>query len=112
MANYQRKTTPKLDCSIEKTLHVIAGKWKPAILNELLQRKLRLKEIQEGLPDAAKRSLTQQLAEMQQDGLIQKEDFNQYPKKTEYSLTPLGKQLAPVFAAMREFGDQLVFDDE
>lgn len=107
MGLYQRKTPIKKDCSIEKTLLVISGKWKPAILSELLKRNVRLKDIQEGLPEASKRALTQQLKEMIEDGLIQKKDFNQYPKKTEYSITPLGSKLSSVFAELTKFGDQL-----
>ncbi len=104
---YDRKTPIKNDCSIEKTLHVISGKWKLAILSTLLKRNLRLRDIQAGLPEASKRTLTQQLNEMLADGLIDKIDFNEYPKKTEYFITSLGKQLAPVFKALSEFGDQM-----
>lgn len=107
MSSYQRKTPIKSDCSIEKSLLVISGKWKPAILSELLKRSVRLKDIQEGLPEASKRALTQQLKEMVEDGLIQKKDFNQFPKKTEYSMTPLGRKLSSVFTILTEFGDQL-----
>ncbi len=107
MSNYEQKTAIKNDCSIEKTLNVISGKWKPAILSELLKTNIRLKDIQKGLPEASKRTLTQQLKEMIDDGLIQKEDFNEYPKRTEYSMTPLGKQLFTVFEELRSFGDKL-----
>ena len=107
MSNYERKTEIKNDCSIERTLNVISGKWKPAILSELLKTNIRLKDIQKGLPEASKRALTQQLKEMIDDGLIQKEDFNQFPKKTEYSMTSLGKQLYTVFNELRSFGDKL-----
>ncbi|WP_445721638.1 winged helix-turn-helix transcriptional regulator [Flavobacterium sp.] len=104
---YQRKTAIKNDCSIEKALNVVSGKWKPAILSELLKTNLRLKDIQIGLPEASKRALTQQLKEMIKDGLIEKEDFNQFPKKTEYTITSLGSQLSTVFAALSKFGDNL-----
>ncbi|MFD0965047.1 winged helix-turn-helix transcriptional regulator [Pseudofulvibacter geojedonensis] len=107
MGEYQRKTILKNDCSIEKTINVISGKWKPAILNELLKTNLRLKDIQKGLPEASKRALTQQLKELTKDGLIKKKDFNQYPKKTEYSLTSLGTQLRTVFTELSKFGDNL-----
>jgi len=107
MSSYERKTAIKNDCSIERTLNAISGKWKPAILSELLKTNIRLKDIQKGLPEASKRALTQQLKEMIDDGLIQKEDFNQFPKKTEYSMTPLGKQLFTVFNELRSFGNKL-----
>ena len=107
MSTYQRKTPEKNDCSIEKALNVLSGKWKPAILSELLKTNVRLKDIQIGLPEASKRALTQQLKEMLDDGLIQKKDFDVFPKKTEYSMTPLGKQLASVFVELTNFGDKL-----
>lgn len=105
MSLYQHKIPIKKDCSIEKALLVISGKWKPAILSELFKREVRLKDIQAGLPEAPKRALTQQLNEMIIDGIISKIDFNQYPKKTVYSLTPLGCQLYPVFQELEKFGD-------
>ena len=107
MSSYQHKTPIKSDCSIEKALLVISGKWKPAILSELLKRNLRLKDIQAGLPEAPKRALTQQLNEMVRDGIVSKTDFNEFPKKTEYSMTPLGCKLYPVFQELGKFGDNL-----
>lgn len=104
---YQRKTPVKNDCNIEKTLNVISGKWKPAILSALFKQPQRLKDMQQGLPEASKRALTQQLGEMIADGLICKTDFNEYPKKTEYHLTPLGKTLSRVFKELSEFGARL-----
>ncbi len=108
MSTYIRKTPIKSDCSIEKTLHVISGKWKPAILSELLRAEtIRLKDIQKELPEASKRVLTKQLNEMIEDNLIEKEDFNEYPKRTEYSISPLGARLSSVFSSLTEFGDLL-----
>ncbi len=108
MSTYLRKTPVKSDCSMEKTLHVISGKWKPAILSELLRTDIvRLKDIQKGLPEASKRALTKQLNEMIEDRLIEKKDFNEFPKRTEYSLSPLGTRLSSVFLALTKFGDLL-----
>lgn len=104
---YERKTLLKNDCSIEKTLNAISGKWKAAILSELLKNNIRLRDIQKELPEASKRALTQQLSEMIEDGLIEKKDFNQFPKKTEYTITPLGLQLSTVFIELSKFGDNL-----
>ena len=44
---------------------------------------------------------------MTEDLLIEKKDFNQFPKKTEYSITKLGLKLAPVFKELSAFGDKL-----
>ena len=107
MSSYQHKIPIKADCPLEKALLVISGKWKPAILSELLKRNLRLKDIQAGLPEAPKRALTQQLKELVDAGIISKIDFNQFPKKTEYAITPLGFQLSPAFQELSKFGNKL-----
>lgn len=105
MSQYERKTALKEDCAIERSLNMISGKWKPAILSGLLRSSLRLKDMQVSLPEATKRALTQQLKELIEDGLIQKKDFEEYPKRTEYSLTSKGENLKPVFKALARFGE-------
>lgn len=104
---YQRKTQPKNDCSIEKTLNAISGKWKPVILFILLKTDARLRDFQREIPEASKRALTQQLSELIVGGLIRKKSFDEFPKRTEYSLTYLGTQLSHVFTALTKFGDKL-----
>ncbi|WP_272150194.1 winged helix-turn-helix transcriptional regulator [Tenacibaculum aiptasiae] len=107
MGNYIRKTPIKEDCPMEKTLNVISGKWKIALLCELNRRTSRLSDLQKQNPEASKRALTQQLGELVHDGIIQKKDFETYPKKVEYSLTDLGKELFIVIEALGEFGEKL-----
>ncbi len=108
MSTYQRKIPVKTDCPMEKTLHIISGKWKPAILSELLRvESIRLKDIQLGLPEASKRALTKQLSEMLDDNLIKKKDYNEFPKRTEYSITILGGELSSVFFELANFGNKL-----
>ena len=92
---------------MEKTLNVISGKWKIALLCELNRRNARLTDFEKKNPEASKRSLAQQLGELVEDGIVQKKDFETYPKKVEYSLTPLGKELFSVIQKMGEFGENL-----
>ncbi|MEP3390412.1 MAG: helix-turn-helix domain-containing protein [Reichenbachiella sp.] len=107
MSSYTRKTKLKADCPMEKTLNVIAGKWKIALLCELNRRNARLSDFEKKNPEASKRALAQQLGELVEDGIVQKKDFEVYPKKVEYSLTPLGKELFSVIQKMGEFGENL-----
>ncbi len=107
MGHYIRKTALKSDCPMEKTVNVISGKWKLAILCELNRNTCRLKDLEAYNPEASKRALTQQLKELIADGLIQKKDYNVFPKKVEYSLTRLGKEIMPVIDVLGAFGEKL-----
>ncbi len=104
MSTYTRKTPVKNDCLMEISLNVISGKWKPAIISALLKGPQRPRDMQEGLPEATKRVLTQQLKELEQDGIIWRKVYEEVPPKVEYYLTDLGKSLLPVVEALNAWG--------
>ena len=104
MKKHIRKTPVKEDCPMEMTLNIISGKWKPGILSGLLIGPQRPKDLSEGLPEATKRVLTQQLRELEKDGIVTKKVYDEVPLRVEYSLTPMGKSLSPVFKALNEWG--------
>lgn len=107
MPSYHRKRPLKSDCPMEKTLNVISGKWKLALLCELNRNTSRLRDLEQRNPEASKRTLTQQLGELVEDGVVAKKDFDEYPKRTEYSLTKKGESLMLVLDALDEFGKSL-----
>ena len=92
---------------MEKSLNIISGKWKLALLLDINRGTSRLMDLQKHNPDASKRALTQQLGELVEDGIIQKKEYDVYPKKTEYSLTELGKELIKAIKVLGEFGEKL-----
>lgn len=93
-----------IDCPVEATLKVIEGRWKALILRELLKETRRFGELQRGLTGVTQKMLTQQLREMERDGIVHRKVYAQVPPKVEYSLTPLGKSLKLVLDAMHEWG--------
>lgn len=107
MAKYERKLALKCDCPLERTLNAISGKWKPALISELLRGTVRLRDLERMNEEASKRTLAQQLGELVEDGLVSRKDYNEYPKKVEYSLTPLGKELSEVVKVLSQFGEKL-----
>ena len=78
----------------------IAGKWKPVIVYHLLEGTKRFGELRKLIPDATHEMLTQQLREMERDGLITRKVNYQVPAKVEYSMTDFGQRLRPVMAAL------------
>jgi DNA-binding HxlR family transcriptional regulator len=88
-------------CPADETLRLLAGRWKVPILWELFRGKRRFSELRRLLGSGCgQKVLTQQLREMERDGLVRRKIYAQVPPKVEYSLTPAGKSLKPVVDAM------------
>lgn len=96
----------RLTCEVETTLKIIGGRWKVLIIRELMISVKRFGELQRALPGVTQKVLTQQLREMEEDGIIHREVYPQIPPKVEYSLTPLGETLQPILYAMHEWAIQ------
>ena len=94
------------NCPAEITLAVIGGRWKTLLLYHLFQGVKRFSELQRATVGITQKMLTQQLREMERDGLVHREVYPEVPPKVEYSLTPLGMSLEPVVGAMCEWGSK------
>jgi DNA-binding HxlR family transcriptional regulator len=91
-------------CPAEVTLHVIGGRWKIPILWHLSHETKRFSELQRAVNGITQKMLTQQLREMERDGVVNRRVYPEVPPKVEYSLTPLGRTLEPVVQAMCRWG--------
>lgn len=94
-------------CSVELTIKMIGGKWKPIILYHLGQNGThRFGELRQSMPNITQKMLTQQLRELEKDGLIDRKIYAQVPPKVEYSLTDLGRTIMPVLNHLSQWGQQ------
>lgn len=92
-------------CPVEATLDVIGGKWKVVILFHLTHEGIhRFAELRRKIPGVSERMLTQQLRELETDGIVHREVYPEVPPKVEYSLTEYGKTLRPITEVMCEWG--------
>ncbi len=92
-------------CSVEAAISLIDGKWKCVILFHLQNGTARFNELRRKLPGVTQRMLTNQLRELEADGLIERMVYAQVPPRVDYSLSTRGRSLAPVLAALKGWGD-------
>lgn len=91
--------------SVKTTLAVIGGKWKPLIMFLLVEKTMRFSELQKSILGITQKMLTQQLRELEHDGLVSRKVYPQVPPKVEYSITLHGKTLLPVLETMHLWGE-------
>ncbi|MBI4734173.1 MAG: winged helix-turn-helix transcriptional regulator [Rubrobacteridae bacterium] len=91
-------------CTIEITLGVIGGKWKTLLLYHLLDGPKRTSELKRQIPGITQKMLTQQLRELESDGVVHRKSYNQVPPKVEYSLTDHGLTLEPILRDLCKWG--------
>jgi len=92
-------------CPVTATISVIGGKWKPIILWILLSETHRFGELKRKIPKITQKMLTQQLREMERDGIVHRKVYAIVPPKVEYSLTENGSSLSPIMQAMADWGE-------
>lgn len=99
------------DCPVTATIALFGGRWKLPILYILSKNTRRFGEIQVRVPAISKKVLTNQLRELEADGLISRKEFKELPPRVEYALTEFGKTLCPLLidiaAWQRESMDKL-----
>lgn len=92
------------DDTIHAYLSIIGGKWKPEILWHLRKKSLRFLELQRRISRITQSVLTQNLRELEADGLLTRTAYPEIPPRVEYELTDLGKTVLPVLDAISAWG--------
>lgn len=100
------------DCPVERTFSIIGGKWKAPILWQLQEGPLRYGEIKRRFPNITQKMLTQQLRELEADGLVTRTIYTQVPPKVEYALADWGRRLIPVIEVLSEWGMSYLAETE
>jgi DNA-binding HxlR family transcriptional regulator len=88
----------------ERAIQVIAGRWKALVLYHLFDGPKRLSDLRRLAPSVSQKVLVEQLREMEAHGLVSREIFREVPPRVEYAATTLGGSLAPIVAALCEWG--------
>ncbi|WP_245898513.1 winged helix-turn-helix transcriptional regulator [Polynucleobacter rarus] len=91
-------------CEIRDAFIMIGGKWKSMILYVLSsQGVVRFNQLKKTVAGISQKMLTQQLRELERDGLIKRQVFPEVPPHVEYSMTELGLSLGPIYQAVHNW---------
>lgn len=100
------------NCPVTTTISLIGGKWKILILWQLRNSLRRFGQLQRLIPGITKKMLTQQLRELEKDGLVSRKVYAEVPPRVEYSLTNTGRSLIPVLETISNWGSEyLILND-
>ena len=96
-------------CCTSVTMGIIGGKWKTVILYYLMDGALRYNELRKKMAGVTERTLSLQLQQLQEDGVVRRKVYTTKPPlKVEYSLTDFGKTLIPLLQSIADWGDYVV----
>ena len=93
------------ECSLVHAMNIIGNKWKPIILYLLYSGPMRFGMLNTLIPTISKKVLTNQLRELESDGLLLRESFAEIPPRVEYSLTEKSIGLMPVLKRLSEWAN-------
>jgi len=83
---------------------MLGGKWKLSIINALRKNgKLRFGKLHLLTKGISRKVLSQQLRELEADGLLVRTEYDEVPRRVEYALSPTSEKLCPVFHAIEEW---------
>jgi len=99
-------------CGLSTALSVIGGKWKATILWELHSEPVRFGALRRRLAGISEKVLFEQLREMEADGVIRREVFDDVAGRVEYSVTAAGASLNDAVHALALWGTSHAARDE
>lgn len=91
-------------CPVEVAVSVLGGTWKLTIVKHLLAGRRRFNELGRLVPAANVKTLTRQLRELEEDGIVERTAYPEVPPRVEYSLTRRGASLEPMVSIMDAWG--------
>lgn len=89
-----------------ESIYTIGNKWSLVIIHNLMNEPKRFNELKSCIDGISSKVLTQNLSELQRNGIIEKKTISDLPEKTEYVLTEKGKDLRTVMSEMRMWGER------
>lgn len=95
---------PHIECSIEKALDILGGKWTFLIIRDLSSGAKRFGELRKSLLGVSPKTLSERLKELEAKGIVTRTAYPTIPPTVEYRLTEKGRSLNPIIKEMKMWG--------
>lgn len=82
------------DCTSRETMEHVTGRWGTLAMVALLDGTTRFNALRRRVDGISEKMLSQTLQALERDGLVLREARPTIPPHVEYSLTPVGRQVA------------------
>lgn len=94
-----------MTCPTRQVLDLIADRWTALVIGLLGNEPKRFSELQRRISGISQKMLSQTLRQLERNGLVTRTVYAEVPPRVEYALTPLGKTLCPLLAAIRDWAE-------
>ncbi|MBD1383280.1 helix-turn-helix transcriptional regulator [Bacillus sp. IB182487] len=94
----------EIECSIEKALNVIGGKWSFLVLRELFEGTKRFGQLQKAISKVSPKALTDTLRHLEDHNVLIRNVYPTVPVTVEYTLTEKGQALHKIIKEMKKWG--------
>jgi DNA-binding HxlR family transcriptional regulator len=108
MENETRTDHSTETCAVTRCLQFIGGKWKPIIIFLLRNDCHRFSEFMRAIPNISKQTLTNQLRELEKDGMIKRTVYAEIPPRVKYKISDYGHSILPVVDEMERWGKKRI----
>ncbi|MGS1009400.1 winged helix-turn-helix transcriptional regulator [Achromobacter anxifer] len=93
-------------CPIEEVMQILSGRWPTLLVYYLKEGTKRFSDLRRDNPTISHRMLTLELRKLELAGIVQRTDYDGYPRRVEYELTPSGRTLVPLLDALGDWWDE------
>ena len=99
-------------CPVATTISLIGNKWKLLILRNLMVKPWRFNELLKSIEGISQKVLTDNLRAMEKDGIVVRKDYNEVPRRVEYSLSDIGESMRPIIKSLEKWGTNYLTNKE
>jgi DNA-binding HxlR family transcriptional regulator len=99
---------PQLCARFHRAVELIGGRWTGAVIQLLLNGRMRFAQLRDAIPDISDRMLSERLRELEMEGIVERIVVPETPVRVEYELTEKGRALEQALASVGKWAERWV----